>query len=265
MDQHDKLLKEAKNLIQQINRQLDDLENQYSNSVSHQIHNSNTRTYKRRVSNGEKLSYEESLEGGYSYNSDASRDRHSINLTKESLFENVKTLSSYEKTLKNYFSDMPRGKQKDKWQIQITTLSHDVQNITNTMNKLNRKHTNFENERKLLELDGEDERRSFNNNDNELESALTEYGVQGKSMDNSIRLIEQMKQVGIDSLGMLSDQRSTLKIIHEKLIGMGSTLGISQSTMRSIERRYVRDKYIIMAGMIFITLLLIFVYYYFKK
>ena len=105
-------------------------------------------------------------------------------------------------------------------------------------------------------------KRNRHNEDNELEEAMAEYGMQNKSLDKSIQLIEQMKDVGIGALGMLSEQRDIIKRVHDTVVGMASSLGVSQSTIRKIENRYFRDKIMIYVGMCLITLLLIFIYFF---
>ncbi|KAG2382335.1 hypothetical protein C9374_005537 [Naegleria lovaniensis] len=267
-DEMEQLLRESKNLVLSVQKDLGEAETiLLSGQVSKeynsddQIHFSSTRTFKRRMSGGKKLTNEETLEEGFS--ATTSENSPFMNL-KESLKNNIKTLINYEHTLRDYYMNLPRGKSKDKWQLNVSSLSQELHSINVSMNNLEKRQNNLENKNKLLDLGDESyARRSSSPNEEQVfEEAMAEYGMQNRSLDNSNRLIEQMKSVGIDVASMLSEQRQTMKMVHEKVLGMASTLGISQSTIRTIERRYLRDKYLIYIGMFLITLLLIFVYYY---
>ncbi|KAF0981057.1 hypothetical protein FDP41_012845 [Naegleria fowleri] len=269
-DAMEKLLRESKNLVLSVQKDLGEAETillsgQLSKEYNSddQIHLSNTRTYKRRMSGGKKLTNEETLEEGFSAATSPSENSPFIKL-KESLKNNIKILKNYEQTLRDYYINLPRGKSKDKWQMNVSSLSQELHSINISMNNLEKRQNNLENKNKLLDLgdEGYSRRSSSPNEEQVFEEAMAEYGMQNRSLDNSNRLIEQMKSVGIDVASMLVEQRQTMKMVHEKVLGMASTLGISQSTIRTIERRYLRDKYLIYIGMFLITFLLIFVYYY---
>ena len=58
-------------------------------------------------------------------------------------------------------------------------------------------------------------------------------------------------------LGGLRDQRKALGSVRKTLLNMGNTLGLSNSTMRIIERRDVTDAYLVFGGIV-ITLIVIY-------
>lgn len=191
-----------------------------------------------------------------------SNSKVSFTSLRETVSNNINTLTNYEKTIQGFVVNLPRGKSRDKWQLNLTTLGQEIQSIKNSHSRITKKLKNYQNERRLLDIDDEEASKRNNDNDDYFEEAMKEYGVQHKSLNNSERLIEQMKDVGASALSMLSDQRSTIKRIQDKAIDMAVSLGVSQSTIRSIERRYARDKYIIYIGMAIITILLIVVYFW---
>lgn len=60
----------------------------------------------------------------------------------------------------------------------------------------------------------------------------------------------------------LRDQRTTLKGAHRRLVDMANTLGLSNATMRLIERRVSEDKVILIGGMLITILVIILVIVY---
>lgn len=68
---------------------------------------------------------------------------------------------------------------------------------------------------------------------------------------------------GNNVLGSLYSQRDTLKGAHKRILDIGNTLGLSNHTMKLIERRIHEDKYVVFGGMAVTTLIIIGVIYYF--
>ena len=71
-----------------------------------------------------------------------------------------------------------------------------------------------------------------------------------------------MNFLGSNVLDNLRSQRKTLKGAHKRILDIGNTLGLSNQTMKLIERRLTEDKYVLFGGM-FITLLVIGLIIYF--
>ena len=67
---------------------------------------------------------------------------------------------------------------------------------------------------------------------------------------------------GGNILDSLRNQRETLKGASRRILDIGNTLGLSNHTMRLIERRLSEDKYVVFGGM-FITLLIMIIIIYF--
>ena len=91
---------------------------------------------------------------------------------------------------------------------------------------------------------------------------LDELDVQVDSAGHSNRLVEQMKDVGAHVLDMLRAQRDTLVNTRARLVDLGVMLGVSRSTMNYIDTRLRLDKWIVYCGMLMVTLLLVFVWYW---
>lgn len=63
-------------------------------------------------------------------------------------------------------------------------------------------------------------------------------------------------------LESLRSQRGTLKGAHRRMIDMANTLGLSNHTMRLIEKRVTEDKYLLFGGMFLTCVIIILVIYY---
>ena len=68
---------------------------------------------------------------------------------------------------------------------------------------------------------------------------------------------------GNNALGNLRSQRETLKGAQKRILDIGNTLGLSNHTMKLIERRIHEDKYVVFGGMAITLLIIILVIYYF--
>ncbi|KAF5297662.1 hypothetical protein FQA39_LY11993 [Lamprigera yunnana] len=80
----------------------------------------------------------------------------------------------------------------------------------------------------------------------ELTTINIDYALQHQnSLYNSHRGMDEMLQTGSGTLESLRMQRTTLKGAHRRIVEMANTLGLSNYTMRLIERRVVEDKYIL--------------------
>ena len=90
-----------------------------------------------------------------------------------------------------------------------------------------------------------------------------DYSLQHHTqMGNAHRGVDEMLSSGGNILSSLRNQRELLKGARTKMISIGSTLGLSDHTMRLIERRLQEDKWVMLGGM-FVTLVIIGLVIYF--
>lgn len=82
------------------------------------------------------------------------------------------------------------------------------------------------------------------------------------SLMNAHQGVDEMMFTGSSILDSLRSQRETLKGARKRILDIGNTLGLSNHTMRLIEKRLSEDKYILYGGM-FVTLLVIVLIIYF--
>ncbi|XP_067014476.2 Golgi SNAP receptor complex member 2 isoform X2 [Anabrus simplex] len=82
-------------------------------------------------------------------------------------------------------------------------------------------------------------------------SILIDHSLQHHmSLQNANRGVDDMIRSGSGILENLRDQRSTLKGAHRRLFDIANTLGLSNTTMRLIERRAYQDKFVLIGGML---------------
>lgn len=84
-----------------------------------------------------------------------------------------------------------------------------------------------------------------------------DYSLQHHTqMNNAHQGVDDMLSSGSNILSSLRNQRELLKGARNKMVSIGSTLGLSDHTMRLIERRMQEDKLVFIAGA-FVTLFII--------
>lgn len=81
-------------------------------------------------------------------------------------------------------------------------------------------------------------------------------------MLNAHQGVDDMLMTGNSALDNLRSQRDKLKGAHRRILDIGNTLGLSNHTMRIIEKRISEDKYVLYVGMA-VTLLIIFIFIYY--
>ena len=68
--------------------------------------------------------------------------------------------------------------------------------------------------------------------------------------------MDDLLSAGSNIIESMRDQRSVLKGARKKILDIAGTLGLSNTTMRMIEKRAAQDKVLLIAGMV-ITLLVV--------
>jgi len=91
-----------------------------------------------------------------------------------------------------------------------------------------------------------------------------DYNLQHNTqMQNANKGVDDMISSGGNILDSLRNQRELLKGAKTRMLGIGSTLGLSDHTMRLIERRMSEDKYVMYGGMLVTLIIIGLVIYYF--
>lgn len=90
-----------------------------------------------------------------------------------------------------------------------------------------------------------------------------DYSLQHHTqLNNAHQGVDDMISTGSNILESLRNQRDVLKGARNKMMTIGSTLGLSVHTMRLIERRLSEDKYFMYGGMFITLLVIVLVIYY---
>ncbi|KAK3924695.1 Golgi SNAP receptor complex member 2 [Frankliniella fusca] len=100
--------------------------------------------------------------------------------------------------------------------------------------------------------------RRFTHNSADAETVIfIDHSIQHHSaLNNANRGVDDMLRSGAGILESLRDQRDTLKNARRRIIDIANTLGLSNTTMRLIEKRAREDKFVLLGG-IFVTLVVI--------
>jgi len=78
-------------------------------------------------------------------------------------------------------------------------------------------------------------------------------------------MITEYLAIGQETLSDLISQKERLKFVQRRLLDIMSLLGVSNSIMRVVERRDFVDRWIVIVGIVLVSLLLFSVYWFLKK
>lgn len=85
------------------------------------------------------------------------------------------------------------------------------------------------------------------------------------SLNKSKKMINEYIQTGQETLSELLSQRERLKGVQRKVFDIMNYLGLSNTIMRSVEKRDAIDKWIVIAGILIVLALLYFILFYWRK
>ena len=90
---------------------------------------------------------------------------------------------------------------------------------------------------------------------------MQQLAEEADSLASSSNMVNDLLSSGQASLSSLVGQRQRMRWVNRKMLDIGNKIGLSNSTMRMIERRDVTDAYLVFGGMI-VTLLVIYFLYF---
>jgi len=155
--------------------------------------------------------------------------------------------------------------QREKWKRKINALKAEVASLREQgqtadyhyqqqkRNSYNN-HNNRQSEREELML----RRRRRTATD---ESDVQNLANEGESLEHSHRLVNSLIDQGAANLTDLKKQRGNMRGIRGMLTDISNNLGLTQSTMRIIERRDITDAYLVAAGIVVTCLVIYFVWF----
>jgi Golgi SNAP receptor complex protein 2 len=93
------------------------------------------------------------------------------------------------------------------------------------------------------------------------ESDMQNLADEGRSLEQSAIMVDGLLSQGEASLGSLVEQRQRLRGVRGIVASIGDTLGLTNATMKIIERRDITDAYLVAAGMVVTLLVIYFVWF----
>lgn len=148
-------------------------------------------------------------------------------------------------------------RQNDKMRVDL--LKYDSRHLTAALNSWRRKM--------VMKQREEAEREALLSKKfttNAQVDIVVDHNVQhNSSLQNAIHGVDDLLQSGSSILDSLRSQRITLKGAHKRLIDIGNTLGLSNTTMRLLEQRAKQDGFVLIGGMLFTIIVIILIIIYF--
>ncbi|EDW18631.1 probable Golgi SNAP receptor complex member 2 [Drosophila mojavensis] len=158
------------------------------------------------------------------------------------------------------FKVPPSQRQSSK--LRIDQLKYDLRHLQTSL-----QHARDRRQRRLQEISEREQllnHRFAANSTAPSETCLQlDYELQHHTqMGNAHRGVDDMIASGSGILESLISQRMTLSGAHKRIQAIGSTLGLSNHTMKLIERRLVEDRRIFLGGMVVTLLIIGLIIYY---
>lgn len=164
---------------------------------------------------------------------------------------NINNLSRLVAQLQTEIKSMPPHK-KEVWLVKCRKLSEDEKHVRGAM------------ERFLLVANASRASSAFGSRDAASEARMQLLHQDSQSLSGSLRIANEIREVGVSILTRLRDQNASLKRARKQLWNVAHTLGLSRALLRLIERRQLQDQILVYGGMIFTLLLLGILVYWFR-
>ena len=86
---------------------------------------------------------------------------------------------------------------------------------------------------------------------------------EAQSLHQSTLMVDDLITNGSGSLTALVEQRQMMRGVRNVVMRMRNVMGLTNSTMRIIERRDITDAYLVLAGIIVTCIVIYFCYFHF--
>ena len=93
------------------------------------------------------------------------------------------------------------------------------------------------------------------------ESEMQDYAQESQSLAQSQNMVGELLMSGQAQLSSLIDQRRRMRGVKRMVLNIGNVIGLSQTTMRQIEKRDENDMYLVFAGMFVTCVVIYFVWF----
>jgi Golgi SNAP receptor complex protein 2 len=147
--------------------------------------------------------------------------------------------------------------QREVWKRKILELREDARSIRRQGEHYDRMvHANVRQQRERDELLTRRRKRGTGG-----EHDMNNLAEEAQSLDQSQNVVGELLSSGQASLGGLVEQRQRLRGVKRVVLDIGNRLGLSNSTMRIIERRDITDAYLVFGGMIVTCIVIYFCWF----
>lgn len=85
------------------------------------------------------------------------------------------------------------------------------------------------------------------------------------SVSSSSVMVDEFTDLAGHVLGALRAQRGTMKSAHRRVLDVATSLGLSNSLMRMIERRTTADRILVYGGMLVVTAVIVLAWYWTRR
>lgn len=152
--------------------------------------------------------------------------------------------------------------QKQVWKRKILELREDSNQIRRQGEHYDRMvHDNLRQQRERDELLTRRRKRRTSAEVGDEYNELNHLATEAQSLNQSHVMVDDLLASGQASLNGLVEQRQRMRGIKRVVFDIGNRLGITNSTMRIIERRDISDAYLVLAGMIVTCLVIYFCWF----
>jgi len=161
--------------------------------------------------------------------------------------------------------------QREVWRRKILELREDAASIrrqaqyydrmVNTNLRQQREREDLMRRRRVRRGGGAD--GTTGGNDDWNNRAVNDLSDEASSLSQSQYMVGDLIGSGEATLGGLRDQREQLRGVNRVLFNIGNKVGLSNSTMRIIERRDITDAYLVFAGMVVTCIVIYFCWFHF--
>mmetsp|Transcript_18248 Transcript_18248/g.25710 ORF Transcript_18248/g.25710 Transcript_18248/m.25710 type:complete len:166 (-) Transcript_18248:99-596(-) len=154
--------------------------------------------------------------------------------------------------------------QREVWKRKILELQEDARSVRRRAEHFDRMvNSNLRQQRERDELLSR-RRRTGSQQKTAEEWDLNNLADESKSLAQSRNMVGDLIDSGQASLTSLVEQRGRLRGVKGILMNVSDKLGLTNSTMRIIERRDVTDAYLVFVGMVVTCIVIYFCYFHFE-
>lgn len=152
--------------------------------------------------------------------------------------------------------------QREVWKRKILELREDALSIRRQGDQYDRMvHANVRQQNERAELLTRRRRSRQGGGTTTDEQDLNHLADEAQSLHQSTLMVDDLMTTGAGALNGLVDQRQRMRGVRRIVMNMGNRLGLTNSTMRIIERRDITDAYLVLAGIV-VTCIVIYVCYF---